>query len=445
MFAFSWASTLRPGRDRYFMPATDTASWGPMLKDTYHDDAILNSLQDQNRMQEWMSEVKAQPTQGNKHIIPIMSGRNYSVGSIGTGALPPDGRIKTKRWEVDMRDVYLRVGFDKQVMQRSRNDKGAFAEASALEMTAGVDSAAFFRNRMAWYTGTGILAKVSGVHASASTIEVKDSGGVTGTTRPNRFIHGDSEDGMFVTFRDGGSPTTIKGYGKVTGVNSDLTDFTIDTPQTLADGDFVITAQHPTQDSYNDEPEGILAGVDDGTYVAQYHALNRSTVDVARASVITGVGNLSLDAIQMLFDTQGIRVGDGADTLASGDGVARAYLALLEMDRRYTGADLKSPDGGTKRAKKPFGKGSITYGDVPWLIERDAPFGMLFGLLRKSWIRLKWPDSGWAEEGGIIKWVPEYDKFTAYWHLFENYHCMQPARNFRAEGITTTELAVRTL
>src|SRR5262249_36862325 len=158
--------------------------------DTYHDDAITNSLQDENHMQDWMTSVKAQPTQGNKHVIPIVTDRNYSVGSIGTGALPQDGTILAEQWHVDMRDVYLRGGFDKQVMQRSRNDKGAFAEASALQMKAGVESASFFRNRMAWYTGSGVLAKVSGAHTNVATIEVKDSGGVPSTIMPNRFLHG---------------------------------------------------------------------------------------------------------------------------------------------------------------------------------------------------------------------------------------------------------------
>lgn len=442
---FRALDVFRPWHDRNFMPATDSTSYDPMFKDDYHNEALLNTLQDENHVVSWMESVEADTTQGRQHIVPKRVGRNYSVGSIGArGALPQAGRSVFKESKIDMRDVYLRVGIDRWTMNRARNNKGAFKQALALEMETAVEDCAFFRNRMAWGYGAGILAKVSGVHSATTTIELKDPGNVTGTTLANRYIQGDANGGMFLAFLDG-STFAIKGTATVTAVNTDGTDITVDTAQTLADNDLVVIAQTAAQTSYNKEPEGFLASIDDGTYVGTYHNISRTTYPIEKASVFTGVGALSLDAIQQWIDSVSIKVGGTIDMFMYEHAVARAYLALLEADRRYaTDANLMNPDGGTKRAKKPAGKGGPTYGNIPSLVDRDAPFGTAFGVKKDSFMRLTWPDTGWADEGGaVLKWVDGYDEYTAFWKLFENPHCLQPVRNFRAEGITVNQLIVR--
>jgi hypothetical protein len=159
--------------------------------------------------------------------------------------------------------------------------------------------------------------------------------------------------------------------------------------------------------------------------------------------VVTGVGPLSLDAMQQPLDALNIRVSSTVDFFGCEHAVRRAYLALLEPDRRYSGADLSSPDGGTKAAKKPTGR-AITFGDIPFLVDRDAPYGMLVGINKDSWVRYAEIDGEWANnEGNTLKWVPGYDEYTAFYRIFENFHCHMPVRNFRMEGITVNQIAVR--
>jgi hypothetical protein len=235
----------------------------------------------------------------------------------------------------------------------------------------------------------------------------------------------------------------VKGTATITACAAAGTTATLDTAITAADGDFVVMAQTPTGNSYNKEPEGILAGADDGTYVATYHNLARATYSIINSYVLTSVGPALARRDAAAVDAQSIRVGKGVDVLGCEHAVRRAYLALLEPDRRYTGADLSSPDGGTKAAKKPTGK-VITFGDIPFLIDRDAPFGMIVGLNKESWVRYVELEGEWANnEGSVLKWVPGYDEYTAFYRIFENYHCHMPARNFRMEGITVNQIAVR--
>lgn len=440
--------TLARGLDRFYMPAADSTSWDPMIKDTYHPKAMLNTLNEENLALSVIEEVEAVPTQGRKHVIPKLIGRNYSASSIPIrGALPQADRGKFTKSEIDVRNIMVRIGLDEWTYQRTRNDKGAFGQAWGEETEIAIDSVAFQRNRQAWGTGRGILAKVNGAHAAQTTIELKDPGGVPNVGgvvfMANRYIQGDANGGMFLAFLDG-TTFVIKGTATVTAVNTDGTDITVDTAITAADGDFVVLAQTATQSSFDVELEGFLAAVDDGTFVATYHAIVRSSTPVEKAHVVTGVGPISYDAIQQGEDACSIRVGGSSDTYAMQHDVARSLLALTDVDRRYSGADLMKPDGGTKRMKKPAGKGGMVVGGKECLVERDFPYGMFMGLRLSTFIMLTWPNTGWADKGGgVLKWVDGYAEYTAFWHLFQNMHCLAPSKNFRLEGVTTTGVVAK--
>src|SRR5207344_1223198 len=112
---------------------------------------------------------------------------------------------------------------------------------------------------------------------------------------------------MFVAFLDASG--NIEGSGTITAIAAAGTSVTMDAAVTLTDNDKIVIAQSTTQSSYNSEPEGILAGIDDGTYVDTYHGLSRTTYPFLKSYVVTGVGGLSLDAIQQPIDAVSIRVG----------------------------------------------------------------------------------------------------------------------------------------
>jgi hypothetical protein len=424
---------------------SDLTSWDPLFKEDYTNTRIMNTLNDENQIQDFMTtDVSSEGWQGRRKIVPVKVGRNHSTGSIGSrGALPQAGRSAYVDFQIPMRDVYGRVGFEEWVIKQSRNKKGAYAEVIDQEMTGMVEDLAFRRNVMGWLAGTGILALVNGTHTTATTLELKAPGNVTGTSMANRYLQGDATSGMLLAILDS-STQAIKGTATITACNTDGTDVTLDTAITAADGDYVVIAQTPTQNSYNKEPEGILAGIDDGTYVATYHGVSRTTYPIMKSYVLTSVGPLSLDAMQQPIDVVNIKVGKGVKVLGMEHAVRRAYVNLLEGDRRYTGADLSRPDGGTAAAKKPSGRRSITFGDIPFLVDRDAPYGMIFGIDPDSWVRYSETDGEWADdEGSILKWVTGYDEYTAFYRIFENYHCHFPARNFRMEGITVNQIAAR--
>jgi hypothetical protein len=339
-----------------------------------------------------------------------------------------------------MKNTYGRVGFERNVILQSRNKKGSWQQVIPTEMESLTESLSFHRNRVCWGYGSGILALVNGAQTADTTIEVDTPGNVTGSVMGNRYLYGDSVSGMYVAFLDGSN--NIQGTATITSTPAAGTTVTTDTAITCDDNAKIVIAQSTSQTSYNQEPEGMLAGIDDSTYVDTYHNLSRTTYPLLKSYVVTSVGALSLDAIQQPIDAVSIRVGGSVDFFCAEHAVRRAYLVLLETDRRYTGADLMSPDGGTKAAKKPTGK-NITYGDIPIVVDRDAPYGMLFGINKGSWTRYVEDEGSWADdEGHVLKWVEGYDQYTAYFYIYDNFHCQRPNQNFRMEGITVNQILV---
>lgn len=433
------AGTYGLSLDRFYMPGADLTQWDPLFKDDYAP-AIINELQDENNILKFMeSETPDDTWQGRQKVVPIKIGRNYSVGSIPSGQrLPQAGRASYQDFKIPMKNTYGRVGFERNVILQSRNKKGSWQQVIPTEMESLTEAMSFHRNRVCWGYGSGILALVNGAQAADQTIEVDSPGNVAGSVMGNRYLYGDATSGMFVAFLDANN--VIQGTATITGVAANGNSITVDTPITCDDNAKVVIAQSPQQTSLNQEPEGLLAGVDDGTYVGTYHNLSRTTYPILQSTVISGVGALSLDAMQQPIDSVSIRVGSTVDFFAAEHAVRRAYLVLLESDRRYTGADLMAPDGGTKAAKKPTGK-NITYGDIPIVVDRDAPYRMLFGVNKASWIRYVEDEGSWADdEGHVLKWVPEFDQYTAFFYIYDNFHCHQSNRNFRLEGIDVNQL-----
>lgn len=425
------------------MAGADLTSWDSLLREDYSP-IIQNELGEENPIQAFMAEEVADDTwTGKEKYVPIKIGRNWSVGSIGAGgAIPQKGRGSYQKFLVPMKDVYGSVGFERYVMEQSRNKKGSWAYVVPQEMNGLVEDLAFTRNRIGWYYGSGILALLSGSHSATTTLTLKNPGNVTGTTMPNRYVFGDSTSGMYVAVTD--TSGNIKATGTITAISANGNTATIDTAVTGSDGDYVVLAQSTQQSSYNKEPEGLLAGIDDGTYVTTYHNLSRSTYPILQSPVFSSVGALSADAIQQAIDAVAIKVGKTVDMFLAELGVLRAYLVLTELDRRYTGADLMRPDAGSARAKKPIGKkAQITFGDIPFFGDRDGPYGSLFGVNKGSWVRYVLNKGKWADEDGhTIRWVPGFDQWQAFYFLLENYHCHQSARNFRMDGITTNQVVI---
>jgi len=229
----------------------------------------------------------------------------------------------------------------------------------------------------------------------------------------------------------------------ITAINAAGTTATVNAAfaGTEADNDFVVKAYGNDASitlqntEYQHPPMGMLGLIDDGTYVDTFHGISRSAYPIMRSPVIPSVGGLSLDILQRGFDLAEQLGSAKISALWCHHSVRRAYLALLEADRRYLGSDLMSPDGGTKAVK---GK-DVGFGAVPVKCAAQFPYGTIIGLDKRYLVRYVNTEGEWMnEDGSILSRVSGFDAFEGTYRLFENNHNDRPNASFRLDGINAS-------
>lgn len=419
------------------------------LKDVYGP-RIEEQLNLNNVLADYIEENDSEDWSGRKVTFPIHVGRNQGVGASAEGdPLPAAGQQSYANVEIVAKNNYGRIELTAQVIKHSLKSKGAFTRAMESEIKGLVTDLSNDRERQFFGAGSGVLALVNGEQTSTSnnTFVVDSPFGVTPTTNGARFLNPGmtcvvvqpSAATVEGTITVGNTLSTTGGYFIASAVTAGVTfqDNARIVRSKLVTGISVAGAHN----SLGNEVMGLLGIVDDGTYANTLSGVNRTTYPVFKSPVISNVGTLSLDVIQQAIDA--------TDELGGGDfsrdgvffchhSVRREYLKLLQADRRYTGGDLKTPDGGTKKAALKKG-GEITYGDRPWRVAKHCPYGTLFGVTANSIVRYINVRGEWADEdGAIMRNVANYDKWEAFYRIFDQLHCNRPNENFRLDGITAT-------
>jgi hypothetical protein len=195
--------------------------------------------------------------------------------------------------------------------------------------------------------------------------------------------------------------------------------------------------------SFNKEAMGLGGLVDDGTNVATLHNVNRTSYPIYASTVVASVGALSADVLQRGCDVADERGGGEISDLLMHQSVRRAYIALTDGERRYIGADLSSPDAGTRAAKQ----GRMTFGGIPIMVDKYAPYGTIFGLDRSGLKRYEAIAGEWAQDdGNILKQIGTgstlRDSYEAFYRKWFNLHNDFPARSFRLDGVTASLVVV---
>ena len=418
------------------MPQT-LSSWDAMLKDWY-EQATVSQIENKTRLLKSFGEADAPTVDGRRVIYPLHIGRNTGILSSVEGAtLPTAGRQNHVDVHIPLRKIVGRINVTKDVIDASRTNRGSFKRAMSTEMDGLVRDISDYRNEMLCGYGTGRLGTLTTTTSATQTLI--DPAGFTGTTNPNRFV----QAGMIVAQVRAGAVISVKTVSSVTESGSYNT-VVFDSSMTAVAGDYLVRAATTavtaiTDTDWNNPIMGIFGLVDDGTFVQTLHGINRTTYPVFRSFVLSNVGALSLDALQRAFDAADMKGNGTISEMWCEHGVRRAYLTLLEADRRYTSEKLMNPDGGTKAVKGS----DVTFGGVPFKVERDMPYGYIVGvdsdvLDRYVNVRGQWEDT----DGRVLDRSANTHDFTALWYMKDNFGISRPNACFRMDGVTTTALAI---
>jgi hypothetical protein len=419
------------------------------LKDVYGP-RIEEQLNMVNPLTDWIDENDSSDWTGRQVTFPIHVSRNEGVGAAAEGdPLPAAGNQGYAQVKIAEKFSYGRIQLTGQVIKASLQSKGAFTRAMESEVKGLVKDLANERERENFGAGNGVLCLINAAQSTtdSSTLMIDSPYGVADVVNGSRFISKGAFYAVITTgtttvlgtFTCGNTISTTGGYIVASAITSGVT---------FSNNAYIVRNKQVSgittagaHNNLNNEPMGLLGLIDDGTYANTLSNINRTTYPIFKSTVLTINGALSLDALQ-----RGI---DASDQMGGGDfgnngvffcgyDVRREYLKLLQPDRRYTGSDLMSPDGGTKKAGLKGG-GEITYGNRPWKVSKKAPTGTLFGMLKGSVTRYIHVRGEWADEDErIFRNVAGYDIWEAFYRIFDNYHSDRPNECFRLDGITST-------
>jgi hypothetical protein len=428
------------------MAGADTATFDEVLKVVYGP-GIAELIRTKTRVLDMFTEGDSSQWGGKFVEYPVNVRRSEGAGYASeSGLLPSAGREIYADMRIPCRYHYGRITVTAQVMKQSQGGKNAFAPAMEREMAGVVKAMAADRGRAILHDGRGVLAVANGGGSSASQ-SVNNAGGVSNATNGARFIR----PGMIVgCINPSTGDVRASTVGTVQSIASNGAQITLDASKTWTSGDYLVRftttgATSVTDTSYGKEVMGLLGLVDDGTYVATLHNINRTTFPMFSSKVISSVGALSADVLQRASDVAE-EVGDGdISDFVMHHSVRRAYLALMESDRRYIGKDLSTPDAGTNAVGNNSGK--LTFGGLPITEDKYSPYGIIFALDRSGFKRWALVDGEWADEDGAVlcrvgSGTSAADQFEAFYRIWDNFSNDYPNRSARLDGVTATVVVV---
>lgn len=422
----------------------DISAYDAALKDVY-EKTIIDILNSKTVMLD-MFQKETGMWEGRQIVYPLNLSRNQGVmATTENGTLPDAGQQGYQKTIIPIKFQHGRIQLSIQVIKASKTSKGAFKRAMDQEMKGLIRDLSSDRNRQMFGYGKGILCWCNGDPGVGVTVTVDNPGGAISATNGDRFIR----SGMNIAFinpatgaiRGGGARTVA-----TTALAADGTSFTITAAAdaSVADNDYIVRAAKATtavvgDTAYANEPMGALGLFDDSTYLDVLNNITRSTTPVFKTTVFATVGPLSGDIIQRGLDVAD-QAGEGEiKHFVAHHSVRRAYLTLMEADRRYSGGDLKSPDAGTNAAKQK----EVTFGDIPWRVDKNCPYGMLFGIDPSYLTRWVEVEGEWADDDGtILLRLQDKDAYEARYRIFDNYSNDRPAASVRWDGITATVVVV---
>lgn len=376
-------------------------------------------------------------------------GRNVSPFFGGEdSAYPVAGQQLHSQGRIDMKKMMARIRMTEEAMADFTSSEASFRNGMTDEKTRIVDDIARREEQALGMDGRGVLALVDESSLNDTTLELDSPGNIAGDDFGNRFL----DPQMFIAAVNPANGALRSSIRKVTAASSDGASVTVDvaTFSGWANNDYIVHAANASvtdilDTSYEKAYWGLPALIDDGTNRDNYFGVLRSQVESLKSYVVSSVGALSLDVAQRTADVVFEKLGGVINLVVMHPSVRREYIKLLDADRRYSGADLQNPNGGTKA----FTQGDLSIGEVAIKAIRTVGLAQVYFLdTKKSGFKRYVAEPGkFMDRDGLV-WIREGTGSSAR-HAYEatyfqrkQYFAKNPGLNARWDGVTGQTLVV---
>ncbi len=417
------------------MPGLDLTAFDEILKIDY-----LGPVRDQlNNSSVVIGELekREEDFQGKQLLLPLHTGRNWSVGSRAEDVALPGSTVQgSQQYEnaiYNMSYQYGRIRITGPTIRASRNDKGSFLKAVDSEMRGVTKDLRQILNRQVLRNGDGELTECN-ANSAVTLVSVN----TTKYIKVNQIID--------IIDQSTGSKISNGDSVTVTVVNSGTT-FTVGSPVTTTTDEIVVL-----EDTHGDDMwglEAIIAAVDppirsgnqaNPSFLGQ---INRSTAGnefwdaslTAHSGTFGGTSGNALDQMQETIDTADIATDSDVNLLVTSHALKRSYATVLQTLRRY-------PPGGEITLSS--GYKALEFNEMPLVADKDAETlsdGSAFNRIYFVDTSTVWiahmGDWDWMDlDGAVLSRVSGRDAYEAVLFRYLNMVSDQPSACAALTGIS---------
>lgn len=383
--------------------------YGPRIVDQLENETTLTK-----RIEKTSQGTES--TVGGKYVtFPLKTRRNTGIGYRNElEQLQSPGQQGWNSVRVPLRYGYGRVHLSGQTMELVNENYQAFASAMTEEMDGLKNDIAKDTNRILWGNGLGVLGTIDTAAGPVATFSVGTNADAV------KFFDLD----MAVDITDAAGVPVANGTNRIiSAINETTGDVTI---SGAANVTVVVGGLIVRTGNYGKEPQGLTSMISDGA--GALFNLTPAAEPLWQSKVDSTGGALSESKMIAMCDT--LRTKGGRPSVIFTDlGTRRAYFNLLTTQRRFT--DTKTFEGGMKGI-------AFNYEDeIPVVTDVDAPAGKMWFVDEKAFKIYRSKAWHWEDrDGGVWKWVNNYDAFEALMKQYWEFGCDRRNTSGVMTGIT---------
>ena len=356
---------------------------GPIVEQLNQETYVIDQLEKQN-----VNNMGA--FYGRQLNFPVHTSRNRGRGAVSDGgALPAAGSQGSLDGIVAIKYFSTGIELSDQVIRQSAQNEGAFVTALTFEMDRATTDLRKDICRVAYGTGDGLLATITGTPGAGTSITV-DSG--------QYIAVGDTVDIVLKStgvVTNGIAATTVTAVS-FTGTASSATQANATLTISIATGGATsnLYGVYISGDR-NSESDGLRNITSTGRTL---HSINSSTNPFWDSNSLSAANtNPSEDLLMRLSQQIRQRSGFQIDSFLTTLGVQRRLANTYASQKRWNDAQVTKIDGGYSAIMVAAGNTP-----VPVVADVDAPNGWAFALNKASfaWAELDKPDWLSPPEGG---------------------------------------------
>lgn len=385
--------------------AFDTTAADALLKELYGP-AIVNELNDSVPFLALIEKDAGDiPFSGREWVVPIHVGRNSGIGAVAQGGtLPTAGSQKYTDYKITYTNQYGSIKVTGQAIAQTKNDKGAFGRAIALEMDG-------LRNNLRTDLNFQFLGDGSGTRAKAASWAGNTATLATAVTydllNPDMLV--DVYDSTLATKKLSGSTVTIPGGGfdpKTWTVTSVTLSGTAS--PALAANDVIVRAGNLNAE---------IAGLGITVGASTLGGVNPSSYPIFQSPVLDNGGTprgINESLFQQACDVSKIASGQEAKFWFTRPEIRRQFFLFKTGQNRNM--PTKKYDGGFE---------SMEYDGKEIFVDRMAPANALYGINPAYLYILETAPMHWIDDDGRILYRDpnRTDSFLADMRYFVNLGC----------------------